>query len=669
VTPFIRLLLGRPLANTEHRERKIGAFEGVPAIGLDGLGSSAYGPEAALSALVALGALSIVYTMPVMLAIIAVLAVLYVSYRQTIRAYPTSGGAYTVAKENLGGNASLFAAAALMIDYVLNVAVGISAGVAALISAVPELHPYILHLCLGILALLTLVNLRGTLEAGRLFAIPTYAFVASFAVLLAIGIYKVAVSGGSPHPVEAPAPLPAAVGAVSVWILLHAFASGCTAMTGVEAVSNAVGAFKEPTVKYALRTLTAIVVILASLLAGIAYLASAYGIGAMDQTQAGYQSVLSQLAAAVVGRNWFYYVAIVSVLAILALSADTSFTGFPRLCRVIAKDGFLPRPFAVVGRRLVFSVGILYLACAAALLLIAFGGITERLIPLFAIGAFATFTLSQSGMVMHWRRELRQDPGSRSIRTRLLINGVGAAATAIALAIIVIAKFTEGAWITLIVVPMTIWLLKSIRRYYDALDAQLRGDEPLDVSQVKPPIVLVATEDWSRLTDKALSFALTISPDVYAVHLKAVEGPDAAGKKEAALRTRWAAEVEAPTRAAGLRPPRLVTLESSYRRFEEPLLGLVEQLQKEEPERVVAVLLPAIVKQHWWAHLLHTNRGRRMRKALLKSSGPRLVIMTVPWSMTRQSAGEEVEVELERDVERAESEAVAIAARLRAARA
>src|SRR5689334_4355558 len=404
---LLKLILGRRLANEEYVERKISAFEGVPAMGLDGLGSSSYGPEAAMTVLLPLGAAGMAYIGMVMVPILALLAVLYVSYRQTIRAYPSNGGAYTVSKENLGVNASLLAAAALMIDYVLNVAVGISAGVAALTSAVPVLHPYTLVLCLAILVLITLVNLRGTLDAGRLFAVPTYLFIASFVLLLAIGIWKAVAAGGRPEPVVPPPGLPEATEAVTVWLLLRAFAAGCTAMTGVEAVSNGVGAFREPVVTHGHRTLGAVCAVLGILLAGIAYLAHAYGIGAMDQTQDGYQSVLSQLAGAVVGRGWFYYVAIGSLLCVLCLSADTSFTGFPRLCRLVAQDDFLPRPFAVVGRRLVFSVGILYLAATSGFLLAAFNGITDRLIPLFAIGAFLTFTLSQTGMVMHWRRELR----------------------------------------------------------------------------------------------------------------------------------------------------------------------------------------------------------------------------------------------------------------------
>jgi amino acid transporter len=418
--------------------------------------------------------------------IVALLAILFGSYWQTIRAYPNNGGAYVVAKDNLGTNASLLAAAALMVDYVLNVAVGIAAGVGALVSAVPGLHPYILPLCLGILALVTIVNLRGTLDAGRLFALPTYLFVASFGFILAAGIYKALAAAGSPQPVVPPPGMGEATEAASLWILLRAFASGCTAMTGVEAVSNGMTAFREPTVKYGHRTLTAIVVILGILLIGVGYLSRAYAIGAMDQEQEGYRSVLSQLAGAVVGDGIIYYLAIGSLLCVLALSANTSFVDFPRLCRVVAQNGFLPKSFAVAGRRLVFDVGILYLAFTSGLLLIGFGGITDRLIPLFAIGAFLTFTISQAGMVWHWRRALAEANGEkRRLRTHLWSNAIGAITTGIALIVIVIAKFMEGAWITLLVLPLVIVLLKAIRRYYDELATQLRDATPMNLNGIR----------------------------------------------------------------------------------------------------------------------------------------------------------------------------------------
>src|SRR5690242_5409803 len=411
---LLKLVLGRRLANEEYIERKISAFEGVPAMGLDGLGSSSYGPEAAMTVLLPLGAAGMAYIGMVMVPILVLLAVLYVSYRQTIRAYPSNGGAYTVSRANLGTNASLLAASALMVDYVLNVAVGISAGVGALTSAIPELHPYTLALCLAILLVVTIMNLRGTMDAGRAWALPTYLFVVSFALIIAIGVYKSLTTGGAPQPVVHPPAAANATEAVSIWLLLRSFAAGCTAMTGVEAVSNGVSALREPVVARAHRTLGAICAILGLLLGGITYLVRSYGVSAMDQTQDGYQSVLSQLASAIIGRGPFYYVAIISVLCVLCLSANTSFVDFPRVCRLVAGDDFLPRPFAAVGRRLVFSVGILYLAVAAGMLLVVFDGITDRLIPLFAIGAFLTFTMSQAGMVAHWRRELRKASKSRA---------------------------------------------------------------------------------------------------------------------------------------------------------------------------------------------------------------------------------------------------------------
>ncbi|MBV9969393.1 MAG: APC family permease, partial [Xanthobacteraceae bacterium] len=345
-------VLGRRLANREQRSRKIGAFEGIPAMGLDGIGSSSYGPEAALAVLIPLGSAGLFYVGWLMAPIIVLLSILFASYWQTIRAYPNNGGAYIVTKQNLGTNASLLAASALMIDYVLNVAVGISAGVGALVSAVPALHPYMLPLCLGILLVIVVVNLRGTIDAGRLFAFPTYLFIASFLLIVAIGIVKAVAAGGHPHPVVAPPPFAEQTEAASLWLLLRAFASGCTAMTGVEAVSNGMSAFRDPPVTHGHRTLSAIVITLGVLLAGIAYLVTAYGIGAVDPTSSSYRSVLSQLAGAVVGNGIFYYVAIGSLLCVLALSATTSFVDFPRLCRMVAEDGFLPRPFAIAGRRL-----------------------------------------------------------------------------------------------------------------------------------------------------------------------------------------------------------------------------------------------------------------------------------------------------------------------------
>ncbi len=634
---LINLMLGRPLPSNEQAERKIGAFAGLPTFGLDGLASSAYGPEAALTILLPLGAAGLRFIEPITLAILALLTVLYISYRQTIAAYPNAGGSYIVARENLGANLSLLAGAALLIDYILNVAVGISAGIAALVSAVPGLHPYTLALCLSVLGAITLVNLRGTLESGGVFGPPTYLFVGCFTVVLILGITRAIASAGHPQAVIPP-PVPrSATESVTLWLLMRAFASGCTAMTGVEAVSNGVSVFREPAVKRAHRTLTAIVVILAMLLGGIAYLSRAYGIEAMDQTRPGYQSVLSQLAAAVVGRGPFYYVTIGSVLAVLSLSANTSFADLPRLCGMIAKDGYLPAGFATVGRRLVFSVGIVFLAVTAGLLLIIFDGITDRLIPLFAIGAFLAFTLSQAGMVAHWRKQRSRGAqnlraGSIGVHGKLIINGVGAIATATALAIILATKFREGAWITLLMIPALIVTFKAVRRYYDRLEHETRALQPLDLSSNQPPVMLVAAERWNRLTAKALRFGMRLSGDVIVIHLSAVAEPRD-DKKEERFREDWRRYVERPAVQSRVRPPRLIRVRSKYRTFAPPLLEYVSKLEKEFPTREVAIIVPELVKIHWWEHLLHNHRARQLRTALLRYGGPRLVLVSVPWHL------------------------------------
>ena len=627
-------LLGRTLANREADGDKIGVLEGVPAMGLDGLGSAAYGPEAALTVLVPLGAAGLASMGPITIVILVLLAVLYFSYWQTITAYPNNGGSYTVARENLGTGAGLLAAAALMVDYMLNVAVGISAGIGALTSALPVLQPYTLPLCLIVLALVTLVNLRGTKESGLALALPTYLFIASLGGILLLGVWKLV--SGDAAPVVKPPAIPDAAQAVSIWLLLRAFAAGCTAMTGVEAVSNGVGAFREPRTRHAHGTLTVIVVVLGALLAGIAYLCSHYGIMAMDQTKPGYQSVLSQLVGAVHGRDWLYYVTIASVLAVLCLSANTSFVGFPRLCRQVAGDKFLPSAFALPGRRLVYTAGILFLAGGAGLLLAVFGGITDRLIPLFAVGAFLSFTLSQAGMAAHWHRNGR----GHADRARLWINGVGAVATGLALAIILAAKFTEGAWLTVIVIPATLLVLRAVHRYYAGLDRQLleSHDAPLDLRRHQPPRLIIPIARWDRVARNAVAFAMELSPDVTALHCTELEGPDAE-EHEKSIRGQWEHCVERPARAAGLPVPTLLVRSSPYRSVLGPLLRLIEEQGGCEPGRPVAVVLPQLVEKRWGAALIQTHRERRLRSALLRDGGKDIAVIGVPWQLEPPAPG------------------------------
>ncbi len=641
---FARLLLGRPLANREAKEQKLGVFAGVPAMGLDGLGSASYGPEAALTVLAGTGAAGLAFIGPLTWAILALLTILWISYWQTIAAYPNNGGSYIVARENLGTGAGLLAAAALMVDYLLNVAVGISAGVGALTSALPWLHHDTLWLCLGILALVTLVNLRGTKESGLAWALPTYTFIFGLAGLLLWGTVKVVAAGGHSTPVISPPAPREGAAAVGLWLLLRAFASGCTAMTGVEAVSNGVGAFREPTVRYAHGTLSFIVVVLGFLLLGIAHLAQSYGILAMDQTKDGYQSVISQLVGAVYGRGPLYYVVIASVLAVLCLSANTSFVGFPRLCRLVAEDGYLPRAFALPGRRLVYTAGVLFLALGAGALLVGFDGITDRLIPLFAIGAFLSFTLSQAGMAAHWRRERMQDRGAH--RAKLAINGGGAVATGVALGIIIVAKFMEGAWLVIIIIPLTLVLLRAIRRYYDGIDAQLLSGKlrTLNIGPHAAPAAVVPIQRWDRVSRKAVQYALLFSQEVTALHVTMLEGPDA-DDHEAQLRQEWWQFVEIPARKAGLRPPTLQMIPSQFRSVVAPLLREIEQLDRKFPGRPVFVVLPEVVEGRWWAYLLHTHRERRLRSRLLRDGGPNVAVLGVPWQLQPSSPAQALEVE------------------------
>ncbi len=631
------LILGRPLANAEAEGGKLGLLAGLPAMGLDGLGSAAYGPEAMLTVLAVAGAGGLHVVVPITAVILLLLAVLFFSYWQTITAYPSNGGSYTVARENLGGVAGLLAASALMLDYMLNVAVGISAGIGAATSAAPALHAYTLPLCLLVLALIALTNLRGTRESGLMFAVPTYLFILSLGAVLAVGLGGAWLAAGEPAPGTPPPARPASSGGVvSLWLLLRAFAAGCTAMTGVEAVSNGVSAFRRPATRHAHRTLAAIVVTLGLLLLGIASLARRYHLMAMDQSRDGYQSVLSQLVAAVCGRGWLYDVTIGSVLAVLCLSANTSFVGFPRLCRQVAHDGALPKAFALPGRRLVYTAGILFLAGGAGLLLTAFGGITDRLIPLFAVGAFLSFTLSQAGMAMHWAR------GGRSAldRVRLGVNALGAVATGAALAIILAAKFVEGAWLTMLVIPAALLLLLLMRRYYAAFERQTlqAGEKRLVLADASPPLVVIPVERWDRISQNAIGYALRLSPDVLALHCTDLEGPDAEAD-ESRIRAEWAQYVVRPTEAAGLAAPRLLIEPSPYRSVVGPLLRTIGSLAAQHPGRPVAVVLPILVEAHWWEVLLHTHRERRLRSTLLAHSATDIAVIGVPWHREPPSPG------------------------------
>ena len=615
---LINLLLGKPLATYEDQQERIGAAAGVPVFGLDALSSAAYGPEAALTILIPAGAAGLAFITPLSISIVILLAIVYFSYRQTIAAYPQGAGSYTVAHENLGLQLGLFAAAALMIDYVLNVAVGISAGVGALVSAVPSLQPHTLSLCLAILVLLTLVNLRGARETGLVFMIPTYLFVACLGGAIAWGLAKVVLSGGQPTPVVRPPRLERATEAIGAWLIVKAFASGCTAMTGVEAVSNGLQAFRESVVENGRKTLTVIIAILMVFLLGIAVLVRAYHIGATPPGQTGYQSVLSQLIGAVAGRGVFYYISIGSILMVLSFSANTSFADFPRLCRAVAANRYLPWGFTMRGRRLVYSQGIYALAIVSGLLLIAFGGVTDRLIPLFAVGAFLAFTLSQAGMVEHWRKQT----GARG--AGMAVNAVGAIATGMTVLVVIVAKFAEGAWITLIAIPGLVVLMNTVGRHYRQIGREIAFNAPIELDRLDRPLALVPLDSWNRVAEKALCFAMTVSSEVRALHIEA-------GEHTADLEQHWNELVVRPALDRGIEPPQLIVLKSPYRAVVTPIVDYALKQQKENPGRKIAVVVSELIEKHWYHYFLHNQRGQVLSALLTLNGGDQIAVINVPW--------------------------------------
>ena len=617
---ILDLVVGKPIKTSDERAEQIGPIQGIPIFGLDALSSAAYGPEAALTLLIPLGLLGVRYILPISAAIITLLVIVYFSYRQTIAAYPSGGGSYTVARFNLGASASLLAAAALLADYILTAAVGISAGVGALVSAVPSLLPHTVSLCVGILIVITIVNLRGVREAGVAFAIPTYLFVGTLLVTIVAGVVRVLVSGGHPTPAVALPPAPAMTAAVSFWLLLKVFASGCTALTGVEAVSNGVKAFREPTVKNAQRTLTVIIFLLAVMLAGISYLVKAYGIAATDPGQPGYQSVLSMLTAAVFGKGLFYYLTIGSILVVLSLSANTAFADFPRLCRAIAQNNYLPHVFGYRGRRLVYTYGIVVLALLCGGVLILFGGVTDRLIPLYAVGAFMAFTLSQAGMVMHWRKN--RGPGWVK---SAMVNGVGALVTGTTTAVVLVAKFVEGAWITLLFIPLTILVFSMVRRHYHSVKVLTTCKVPVDAAGLSQhPIAVIAIDRWSNITRLGIEFAARLSPEVIALHVEPNEHSEL-------LEDDWELYVERPFRAEGKEPPQLHVLPSPYRFVIVPIVQFVLDLSKKNPTRSIVVVIPELVEDKWYEYFLHNQRGRLLEWVLLARGNERIFTVSAPW--------------------------------------
>ncbi|HXS11438.1 MAG TPA: APC family permease [Acidobacteriaceae bacterium] len=618
-------LFGKPLATSAEKDEHIGVAAGIPIFGLDGLTSAAYGPEAAMVLLVPLGIAGVqLHLLPIFAAILALLIILYFSYRQTIIAYPTGGGSFTVAGENLGDGAGLLAAAALMIDYILTAAVGISAGVTALVDAFPKLHPHQLALCLAILAIIVIINLRGVKESGVAFTVPTLIFVGTLLATIAVGVFHTVAMGGHPVPVTAPPPPLPAMGTFTkfalIWLLLKAFSNGCAAMTGVEAVSNGVTAFREPKAQNANRTLTVIIFVLVILLFGLSFVARAYGVTAMDPDVPNYQSVLSIEVAAVFGRGWFYFLTMGGVLAALSFSANTAFAGFPRMARAIALKDYLPHVFLLRGRRLLFSHGIYALTGFTALILIIFDGVTDRLIPLYALGAFMAFTLSQAGMVKHWMKT----PDTRHRRVKMFLNGLGATATGITLIVVLVTKFIYGAWVVVILVPMIIALMAAVKRHYKRVKIETSDPTPLRLTGLEPPIVVIPMARWDKIGEKAMRFGMLMSPVVKVVHVASSEEFDS-------VESVWENLVLKPVREHGCAEPELVMVHSTYRTILSPLMDFILKLEDENPGRKIAVLLPELVVRHWWENLLHNQRVQLLKLLLLLKGNQRIVVVNIPW--------------------------------------
>jgi len=588
-------LIGQPISSEREEHERLTKVKALAVFSSDNISSSAYGPEEIMRVLAVAGAGALSLTVPIAGLIIVMLAIVTVSYRQTIRAYPKGASSYIVASDNLGDQAGILAAAALLIGYVVTVAVSVSAGVAAMTSIIPELYGPRVWIGVAMVALLTLGNLRGIRESGSIFMAPTYLYIV---VMLAVIAYGVTQSvSGTLAPYTPPAgwlEAEAGLGALSIFLLLRAFSQGAVALTGVEAISDGVPAFKPPEWKNARTTLTWAAAIFGILFMGIAYLVATLGI-VPDPTEE--QTVLSQLVRHLVGNTWLLVLAQVATALLLVLAANTSFADFPRLSSFLARDGFLPRQFAYRGERLAFTTGIVALAGMASLLLIGFNASVASLIPLYTLGVFVAFTLSQAGMLARWFR--RREVGWRR---GLAINGLGTFTTAGVALVVGFSNFFAGAWLVIVLVPLLMLLLTAIRRHYRRLEAALVVDHVREGREVAAdPIVIVPVARLDRPALKAIAFANAVSSHATAVHI--TNDPADAAK----LRERW------PSWAT---KTELVVVESPYRALIGPLLRYMDALQAQAPGRPIMVVLSEVVPRHWWENLLHNQTSLRLKLRL-----------------------------------------------------
>jgi amino acid transporter len=608
-----RTLIGNPIESAQAIHERLSKSKALAVFSSDALSSTAYATEEILLILVVAGAAAYTTLIPIGIAIAALLAIVVFSYRQTINAYPHGGGSYIVTKDNLGRKPSLVAASALLSGYILTVAVSVSAGVAAITSAVDGLSPFRVWIAAGAILLIMLANLRGVRESGTIFAIPTYLFIGSMVIILLLGFlaWSGLGFGFSAHPVHHPIPVAAAP--LTAFIVLRAFAAGCAALTGVEAIADGVPAFKEPQAHNAATTLIWMGVILATLFLGVTVLTRHFHL-----VPVGNETLVSQLTRTVVGTSPFYYFSQAATAAILILGANTAFADFPRLSFFLARDGFMPHQFMARGDRLAFSTGIVALSGAALVLVIAFDAKVAALIPLYAVGVFVAFTMSQSSMTYRWWRSDR----SRGRTIGLLINGAGAATTAGVVLINVTTRFLDGAWMILVLLPLIIMVMLGIRRHYDSATDQLRigesGERPDTMAMVRETAALVPVSSLDRASLRAIDYAQRISHDVTAIHV--TDDPEEADH----LRRQWA--------EYGLTFP-LVIIESPYREIVGPLVNYIESLQRQRSGLTITVVLSEFVPAHLYELLLHNQTTLRLKLALW--THPDVVVVNVPYHLKR----------------------------------
>jgi len=599
-----RTLVGRPIATENQAHERLTKVKALAIFSSDALSSVAYATEAILGVLILAGSVAFGLTIPISIAIAVLLAVVGVSYRQTIHAYPNGASAYLVAKANLGTLPSLTAGASLLIDYTLTVAVSVSAGVAAITSALPALAQFRVALCLVFVGLIILGNLRGLRESGSIFAVPTYLFILSIGMLIALGVFHAIT--GTDTAVNAPRESVTAVEGLSVWLILKAFTAGCTALTGVEAISDGVPAFKKPESQNAATTLTVMCFILGAMFIGLSFLAHRYGIVPNAE-----ETVISQIARTLIGHGFLYYFIQAMTALILVLAANTSFADFPRLSTWLARDQYMPHQFLFRGDRLAYNTGIGVLGILASILIVVFHGETNQLLPLYAVGVFTAFTLSQAGMVLHWYRE--HDKGWMR---RFLLNLVGATASFCVLVLVVATKFTGGAWLVLVLMPCVILMFRAIHKHYVSVQHALAltdADAPLP-RVAREQAVIVPVGDINKMTLHALRYARTIATKVIAVHVT----DDAEEAQQ--LQAKWEKYGEGVN---------LVILESPFRSFAAPLLSYIDLVQKKRPHDLITVVVPEYVPAHWWEQALHSQTAFRLKAALLFRDNT--VVTSVPY--------------------------------------